>query len=124
MTLLNVPFRLHGRSVDAGLDCVGVLACCLSAAGQVIDVAAGYSLRGDFEARAHAFFDRDGFESVGNYSWVAGDILLLRPGSRQVHFAVLTCHGAVHAQLGLRRVVLTPLPLPYCLVGQWRFYGD
>ena len=124
MTLLDVPFRLHGRSVEAGLDCVGVLARCLSSTGQAFDVPSGYSLRGDFEARAQAFFDQDGFDRVVDSSWVAGDFLLLRPGSRQVHFAVLARRGAVHAHLGLRRVVLTPLPQPYWRVGQWRFYGD
>lgn len=124
MTLLDVPFRLHGRSLEAGLDCVGVLARCLSATGWAFDVPSGYSLRGDFEQRAQAFFDQDGFQNVADSSWVTGDILLLRPGPRQVHFAVMTRHGAVHAHVGLRRVVLTPLPLPYCPIGQWRFYGD
>ncbi len=124
MTLLGVPFRLHGRSVETGLDCVGVLAQCLSATGQILDVPADYGLRGDFEARAIAFFSRDGFARVADSSWVTGDLLLLRPGPRQIHFGVLARAGVVHAHLGLRRVVLTPLPLPYCRIGQWRFYGD
>lgn len=124
LTLLGIPFRLYGRSVETGLDCVGLVARCLSAAGDGFEAPLDYGIRGIFEDRAKAFFDDPRFENIADASLVAGDILLLRPGSRQVHFAVLTRQGAVHAHMGLGRVVLTPLPLSYCTIAQWRFQGD
>ena len=124
MTLLGIPFRLHGRSVETGLDCVGLVERCLCAAVDGFAAPLDYGIRGIFEDRAKAFFDDPRFKNVADATLVAGDILLLRPGSRQIHFAVLTQQGAVHAHMGLGRVVLTPLPLPYCTIAQWRFQGD
>lgn len=124
LTLLGIPFRLYGRSVETGLDCVGLVARCLSAAGDGFEAPLAYGVRGMFEDRAKAFFDDPRFQNIDDASRVVGDILLVRPGSRQVHFAVLTPHGAVHAHMALGRVVLTPLPLPYCTIAQWRFQGD
>jgi hypothetical protein len=46
MTLLGTPFRLHGRSPDIGLDCVGVVAACLFEAGyqiQEVSMVSGHS---------------------------------------------------------------------------------
>lgn len=124
MTLLGAPFRLHGRSVATGLDCVGVAARCLCASGIHFDTPSNYRIRGDFEELAQAFFDGGSFEKVRDSSLVAGDLLLLRPGHRQIHFAVLTTQGAVHAHMSLARVVLTPLPLPYPEIARWRLKGD
>lgn len=124
MTLLGVPFRLNGRSSDSGLDCVGILAQCLNAAGHQSDIPAYAQLRGDFEPVARAFFRADIFCIVDDGTMRAGDIMMLRPGPRQVHFAVLTQQGAVHAHVGLGRVVLTPLPLPWPVIGHWRLHGD
>lgn len=123
-TLLDVPFRLHGRTVEAGLDCVGVVARCLSEAGCNFAPPANYRVRGNFEERANAFFETGHFRTVEDSSLVAGDILLLRPGPRQIHMAVVTPAGAVHAHMGLGRVVLSPLPLSWPSIGQWRFHGD
>ncbi|MES2782190.1 MAG: peptidoglycan endopeptidase [Pseudomonadota bacterium] len=122
--LLDAPFRLHGRSVETGLDCVGVVARCLCDIGDDFEAPIDYGARGQFEERALAFFEARTFQNVADYSFVAGDIFLLRPGPRQIHFAVLAQAGAVHAHMGLRRVVLTPLPLPYRKIAQWRIQGD
>lgn len=124
MTLLGTPFRLHGRSPETGLDCVGVVAACLFEASYRFEIPSDYRIRGDFEARARAFFTSAIFQNVDDGSWVAGDILLLRPGPRQIHLVVLTQMGAVHAHIGLGRVVLTPLPLAYDKIAHWRFQGD
>lgn len=124
MTLLGHPFRLHGHCTKTGLDCVGVVLCCLGKSAHDLHVPANYRVRGTYEERVSAYFDDASFRSVEDASWVAGDIFLLRPGYRQIHFAVLTLQGAVHAHMGLGRVVLTPLPLPYCKIAQWRFQGD
>ena len=124
LDLIGVPFLLHGRSADAGLDCVGLAGLCLSAAGEDAAVPADYRLRGQHSARVCAYFDERHFSRVSDGSVVAGDILLLEPGVRQIHLAVVTHAGAVHAHLGLGRVVATPLPLPWPTIAQWRLIGD
>ncbi len=124
LDLIGIPFLLHGRSADAGLDCVGLAGLCLSAAGEDAAVPTDYRLRGQHCARVCAYFDERQFSRVSDGSVVAGDILLLEPGVRQIHLAVLTPKGAVHAHLGLGRVVATPLPLPWRTIAQWRLIGD
>lgn len=124
LDLVGVPFLLHGRSADAGLDCVGLAGLCLSAAGEDAAVPTEYRLRGQHKARACAYFDERQFSWVSDGSVVAGDILLLEPGVRQIHLAVVTHAGAVHAHMGLGRVVATPLPLPWPTIAQWRLIGD
>ncbi|MFN3451157.1 MAG: peptidoglycan endopeptidase [Sphingorhabdus sp.] len=115
---------LHGHSATAGLDCVGVVGLCLSAAGSDAAVPTDYRLRGQFAERACAYFDELGFRRITDASVVAGDILLLEPGARQLHLAIVTSKGAVHAHMGLGRVVVTPLPLPWRTIAQWRLFGD
>jgi hypothetical protein len=124
LDLIGVPFLLHGRSADAGLDCVGVAGLCLSAVGKDAAVPTDYRLRGQHIERACAYFHERQFSRVLDASMVAGDILLLEPGARQIHLAVVTPKGAVHAHLGLGRVVATPLPLLWRTIAQWRLIGD
>lgn len=124
LDLIGIPFLLHGRSADAGLDCVGLAGLCLSAAGEDAAVPTDYRLRGQHKERACAYFDERHFSRVSDGSVVAGDILLLEPGVWQIHLAVMTPKGAVHAHLGLGRVVATPLPLQWPTTAQWRLIGD
>ena len=124
LDLIGIPFSLHGRSVESGLDCVGLVGHCLSAVGKKSAVPADYRLRGQYADRACAYFDDLQFSQVSDASVVAGDILLLEPGARQIHLAVVTPKGAVHAHMGLGRVVVTPLPLPWRIIAQWRLFGD
>lgn len=124
LDLIGIPFLLHGRSVESGLDCVGLVGHCLSAVGKKSAVPADYRLRGQYAERACAYFDERGFRGITDASVVAGDILLLEPGARQIHLAIVTLKGAVHAHMGLGRVVVTPLPLPWRIIGQWRLFGD
>ena len=52
---------------------------------------------------------------------MAGDVLLLDVGPSQLHLAIVGVDGGiVHAHAGLRRVVLTPYPLPWPIVRHWR----
>ena len=45
MQLCGSDFRLHGRSADHGLDCIGLAAQCLAAADIPCEVPTGYSVR-------------------------------------------------------------------------------
>lgn len=102
--LVGTRFRPQGRS-GGGLDCVGVAIATFGLAGGV--VRRDYRLRGDHEDEAHAFLG-DHFSRVADEELRAGDLMLLRVASDQLHFAVRTSAGFVHAHAGLRRVVETP----------------
>lgn len=105
-------FRLHGRDPALGLDCVGLAACAYALDG----VPTGYALRGGREADALAWLDRLGFRAVDEAR--PGDLLLLRPGPFQLHLAIATPGGFVHADAGLRRVVEAPGPPRWPLVAR------
>lgn len=102
--LVGTRFRPQGRSA-AGLDCVGVV---LATFG--IDAA---SVRRDYRLRTDDPIELDTamlkhFRRVSRKELAAGDVLLLTQAKRQLHLAVRTSDGFVHAHAGLRRVVETP----------------
>lgn len=124
LDLVGVSFKLHGRQPEVGLDCVGVVAAALAGCGNGIEPPCDYTLRGEHLDRISAFLDRDCFRALNREVARPGDILLCRPAVRQLHFAVVTNAGAVHAHAGLGRVAMTPLPLPWPVVGHWRYVGE
>ncbi|MFY8074490.1 MAG: hypothetical protein ACOVNK_02295 [Sphingorhabdus lacus] len=122
--LVGVPFKLGGRCPRAGLDCVGVVGLALAGHAPAQRIPAGYALRGEYLERIAAFFDCASFRPVTRENTAPGDILLCQPAAHQFHLAVVTDQGVVHAHAGLRRVVLTPLALPWPIIGHWRLVGD
>lgn len=118
---VGVRFRFQGRDPAIGLDCVGLADFTYRAVGAEPVLPAGYALRGgdlrDVEARLSA----SGFNIVSDGAARAGDLRLLRPGPRQLHLAVHSGTGFIHADLGLRRVVETPGQPPWPLLGNWRW---
>lgn len=102
--LVGVRFRPQGRSGE-GLDCVGVV---LATYGIPIDsVARDYRLRGDYRLRIEERLKRD-FRRVPPSQLRSGDLMLLIPAADQLHLAVRTVAGFVHAHAGIGRVVETP----------------
>ena len=99
--LVGARFRPHGRDPKGGLDCVGV-------AGRVygVPVPSGYALRGGDVGRVIAAIEFTGFRRVNGRA--SGDLLLMAMGAAQLHLAIWTGTGMVHAHAGLRRVVETP----------------
>ena len=119
-----MPFRLHGRSSEAGLDCVGLVAVSLQSVGLDLPVPKGYELRGQFENQAFHFFDTACFKALEPEEGIAsGDLCMVRIAPRQLHFIVAVACGFVHAHAGLRRVVLTPGPVTWPVIGRWRYIG-
>lgn len=102
--LVGTRFRPQGRSSD-GLDCVGVAVATFGLADAA--VRRNYRLRGNHEGEASDFLNRH-FRRVPNAKLRAGDLMMMRVASDQLHFAVRTAAGFVHAHAGLRRVVETP----------------
>ena len=114
LAAVGARFRLHGREAATGLDCVGLVALALRAGGWDGEVPTGYALRsGDAGALEKAGLARaDGAQ--------VGDLLLMRAGPGQLHLAIRVAGGIVHADAGLRRVVLRPGVPPWPVLGSWR----
>ncbi|HEX8366552.1 MAG TPA: peptidoglycan endopeptidase [Allosphingosinicella sp.] len=117
-SLIGVRYRPQGRSIEAGLDCVGVAAFSL---GLAIDIVPrGYAVRGTPIVVIEAELGRLGLVRVPEAAATAGDLGLFVPGPAQLHLAVITGTGLVHADAALRRVVERPLPAPWGAIGYWR----
>jgi len=113
---VGTPFRLQGRDPSAGLDCVGVVALALRAGGHEGPIPSGYDLRcGDAARYRSCWAGMSGADGRRT-----GDVLLCLAGPRQLHLAIRTAAGFVHADAGLRRVVERPGELPWPLVMAWR----
>lgn len=122
---VGVPFRLHGRTPQSGLDCIGLLADALAAAGFARHIPANYGLRGQFEQKACTFFETVEFETVDTGRPASpGNFALVAIAPRQLHFIIHVDGGFVHAHAGLRRVVLTPGNPSWPLLGRWRYIGE
>lgn len=113
-SVVGSRFRLHGREPASGLDCVGLIAWALD----LSDVASGYPLRsGDADAVAN-LIAAAGLSRADDRR--AGDVLLCRAGPGQLHLAIWTGDGVVHADAVLRRVVERPGPVAWPVIGIWR----
>lgn len=115
---IGAPFRLHGRSMGGGFDCIGLAADALSHVGFSGVVPADYALRGQYDELLCQFFGQAAFAAVSSVR--VGDFLAVRTAPRQLHLLIAVENGFVHAHAGLRRVVLTPSPLPWPVFGHWR----
>lgn len=118
--LVGVPFRLHGRDPQTGLDCIGVLAASLAACGRPADLPLGYALRTRVLPRLDPFVHGSGLiEAAGSIR--PGDIVLLRVGPGQIHLAIAASEGRfIHAHAGRRRVVCDRLLQEWTVAGHWR----
>lgn len=115
---VGTRFRLHGRDPATGLDCVGLAALAMRAEGFSGEVPRGYALRSGDAARACEAVAAAGLAPAAEPR--AGDLLLLRTGPGQLHLAIDSGGGIIHADAMLRRVVERPGPAPWPVVGRWR----
>ena len=114
--LVGTRFRAQGRG-EGGLDCVGVV---LATFGISVDsVRRNYRLRG---VQVHEVREALGvqFRRVPKAQLRDGDIMLLAAGNEQLHLAVRTNRGFVHAHAGVGRVVETPGLPEWPLLGVYR----
>jgi cell wall-associated NlpC family hydrolase len=118
LALVGAPFRLRGRSVETGLDCVGLAMLAFARTGRAIDEPPAYALRGTGQVRAEQFLRRVGLAPAERA--IPGDLLLVESGPMQLHLMIRTADGHVHAHASLGRVVLMPLPSPWPVLGIWR----
>ena len=118
--LAGAPFRLHGRDPATGLDCIGLIVAALSACGRTPALPNGYRLSQRMLPDLTAFAAANHFAETREPTR-AGDVLLLRVGPAQVHFAIALARDRfVHAHAGLGRVALGEPPLPWPILRRWR----
>jgi len=116
LALVGVPFRPQGRDAQ-GLDCVGL---CLAAYALPLEFARrDYRLRGHFQGEIKTVMLRC-FRRISTRQQRPGDLLLLAVATDQLHLAVRTHDGFVHADARLRRVVETPGEPEWPLIGVYR----
>ncbi|MGN5375280.1 peptidoglycan endopeptidase [Sphingomonas hankookensis] len=116
-TALGCRFRRQGRCPEAGFDCVGLVAWAHGVA-----VPDDYPGRGGDPARIAAVLKVRGFRDVARPA--AGDVLLLASAPGQVHLALSTGEGMIHADAVSRRVVERPGVPPWPVLGIWRRSGE
>ncbi len=109
--LIGVPFRFQGRDPAYGLDCVGLIALVTG-----VDAPLGYSLRSSFGAWCS---DALGQHFTPKIAVDPGDILLLQAGPANLHLGIWMGASLVHADARIGRVVETPAPLPWPVIGIW-----
>jgi hypothetical protein len=109
---LGARFRLHGRRIASGLDCLGVVGIAYG----LSDLPAGYALRGGRTDDLIVGIAARGFVAA---ALAPARLLLLDAGPFQHHLAVATDRGFVHADASLRRVVETPGAPRWPLLGCW-----
>ena len=116
--LVGTRFRPQGRDPGHGLDCVGAAALACGIARERLP--RNYALRGHALAEIERGLRDLGCRPVAGRRLEPGDVVICRPGPAQFHLAVITPAGFVHADAGLRRVVLRPFPIPWSMAGAWR----
>lgn len=110
---VGARFRLHGRSVADGLDCVGLAGLALG-----VRVPTGYALRTGDATHVARLIAKAGLVEANRDA--PGDLLVMRSGPGQLHLGIATDGGFVHADASLRRVVERPGAPPWPVVGRWR----
>lgn len=119
--LVGVPFRMHGRNPETGLDCVGVAVAALASTGRVVVPPANYRLRGGCLDTFDRWAAECGLAAVPLHQLSApGDVLLCAPASDQYHVMIDAGQVLVHAHAGLRRVVAEPPLVTWPVVRRWR----
>ena len=110
---IGAKFRLHGRTVTDGLDCVGLAGLAYGA-----EVPCGYSLRSGDASAVLAGVAAAGLVRVADQR--AGDLVLFRAGPGQLHLGIDGGESVIHADASLRRVVERPGAAPWPELMRWR----
>lgn len=125
METLGVRFRLHGRSMKTGLDCVGLVTHAIAPHIKGMMIPRHYNLRYDDVDIPLSFFSGSNFNQINFKSpYQCGDIILVAPASNQLHFLIMSDDAFVHAHCGLRRIVMTNLPILSPVKAVWRYKGN
>ena len=118
--LIGVKFRLYGRDPDIGLDCLGLVAACLTAIGRVPALPRGYRLRNTSVDQWLGFAALSDLRPIIG-PLLSGDLLVTSPGPAQNHLLIIEHPDTViHAHAGLGRVVRQSLDPTTTFLHRWR----
>lgn len=116
---IGCPFRLHGRDPESGLDCVGLVAAAIAAAGGQPSVPSGYTLRNIAIDHWLHFAAASGLTpALGPIR--SGEVLLIALPPCQHHLVIAeSAASVIHAHAGLRQVVRQPLESHWRIIAKW-----
>lgn len=115
--LIGTRFRPQGRDPALGLDCLGLIVT--AHALPEGEVPGDYRLRGNHLDALLAGAARR-FRRVAPAAARTGDVLVMEAGVNQLHLAIRTAAGFVHADARLGRVVETPGAPPWAVLAALR----
>jgi murein DD-endopeptidase / murein LD-carboxypeptidase len=118
---LGTRFRVQGRLVGVGLDCVGVALLAAEGAGVHLGPVPPYALGGDHAELLAATLRQLGLRRVRRSRPADLVEYALAPGHR--HLALITDRGILHAHAGLGRVVEGPVPDDWPVAAIWALPG-
>ena len=120
LALVGTRFRPQGRGPE-GLDCVGLAMAAFGLPSE--QYRRNYRLGGDHDAEVAAAL-KNGFRKIAARQMRAGDLIIARVASDQLHLCIKTNAGFVHADARLRQVVETPGTPPWPIVALYRKRRD
>ena len=115
--LVGVRFRPQGRSPEFGLDCIGLIICAFDLPQGL--VRRDYRMRGD-HLREMLIELAKPFRRIAASRHRAGDVLVLEVARDQMHLAIVTGRGFVHADARRGKVVETPGTPSWPIVAAFR----
>ena len=115
--LVGVRFRPQGRCPAVGLDCVGLV--CTAFDIPAGEVPCDNRLRGSQQDRLDAQLRRF-FRRIAAAERAAGDVGLFQAGREQLHLAMFTWQGFIHADAKLRKIAECPADPPWPMLALYR----
>lgn len=119
--LIGTRFRPQGRDPSTGLDCVGVILRAFEI--EPSEVRRNYRIRGQHLREIHSEASRR-LARISVEQRQPGDLLCFELADDQLHLGVECGTSFIHADAGLRRVVETPGPARWPLVGVFRRHSS
>ncbi len=118
---VGTRFRVQGRTIGLGLDCVGVALLAAAGAGVRLGPVPPYALGGLHDDLLAQTLRALGCRRVRRGR--PGDLVEYGfiPGHR--HLALISENGIIHAHAGLGRVVEGPAPSDWPVVAHWAMPG-
>lgn len=115
--LVGTRFRPQGREPEFGLDCVGLILCVFDLPAD--SVRRDYRLRGDHKRELLSGLAR-AFRRIAPRMCRPSDVLMLQVAPDQLHLAIASDAGFIHADARLGRVVENSGKLPWPVVAAFR----
>ena len=115
--LVGTRFRAQGRTPSLGLDCIGLVLCTFELPAE--GIRRDYRMRGNHRRELLAGLNGT-FRRVAPSQRRPGDVMVLQVARDQLHLAIMTDGGFVHADARLGKVVETVGAPPWPVLAHFR----